>query len=200
MSPARKGSGRVRRPSVQWRKEAAPGRSTLAQSQRRCASRARPWRRPELICARGRESPGGKAWRAWRRDRPGCRAGSHDKSITRRPWPETGPNKKSRADSLRRDSGLHTFEILCEAGIRSVARKWCGQRSCTIVSPLPDARKIGSVFKSFPQRVSASYCRVWCYAISRKNSRTAVKTTQSSRRPLRGPTSASAIWFTAKCR
>ncbi len=76
--------------------------------------------------------------------------------------------------SSRHDSGQRTFEILCAAGIRSVARKWCGQRSCTIVSPPPRGGKSGLNFKSFPIRVAASCCYVWRYAIFSKNSRTVV--------------------------
>ena len=174
MSPVHKGSDRDRRPWGQQRGAVAPWRSTPAQNQHRYASRAHRWRWPELICARVRESPCGKAWSAWRRDRPGYRAGSHDRSVAQKPWPETDPNKRSRANWHRHNSGIHTFEALCGAAIRSAARRWCGPSSCTIVSPPPGANKIDLNFKSSPSRVPASYSHKRRYWILRKNSRTAV--------------------------
>src|SRR5450432_308624 len=91
------------------REHTAAGRSQSrpAQNPHRFASLAFHWRRPKWSVPRYSGSPYGRACCRWHRGRPQYHGGSRDRSVARRPWPETGRGTKSSEVCSPRGSGSH---------------------------------------------------------------------------------------------
>src|SRR5450631_1698565 len=135
-SPARAGYGRDPRQSDPTHTTGALHGSAPERSRRRCANRARHWRRPTWSVIPDRESPYGRAFRQRNADKLLCLEGHPDKSVGRTPSPDTDPSTKSRAVAHRRRIAPRNGEIRDLASSSEVERRRFGLGSRTIVFPL----------------------------------------------------------------